>query len=874
MPADRKPKSLLLILVLCVSAAGLIFGYLLLPNLIEKKARQSLLESTPFSSIDVAVRHVGLFGTEFGNIVVGDAQKNGLAVGSISVIYSPASLIQKRIKHIDINGLTIFLESKNGRISMPGIDIPDLPAKQKAAPATIEMGLDLEQLKISNGILNLDVDGYLVLIPFDLLLTQTDPDHKEIYSATLQAYPRGEKITVSADLNLSENRCLVKIVAESLQLDKFADLFNKVSVRAITGRATIDGQAEINLLPMELVSARIKADLQPFAVDFGSIRIGSPKNDAGSQPLQFTLTVNGRKLLYALQNVSISGPARVTIDSSGTMEMPDGKVHGKGAFSVSISDIPSAANQDVVHITGKANYTYNPPTGEWHIEVTPDKESPARSLDKKIKLQYRGNIIQSAYPDFKVSGQGMNNTGAVSFTASLPRVTFRQDSVAVTLDLFLNGDVKMLPGEAGEEGQFKASGFLELKNGKMQDKKSAVSVQNINGKIPWQWPPSSTSTKGSIAVSKMYWQKNDLGNFKGDITLKETNYFLDSSYTSNLFEGLALNISGQAGLSDTGFAADLQIQTQAGSFASVNLGKINPSLKDSYLNGKLAIDGSMSLDNNGLQGQMLLNMQDGTLEFTEKEYVIDGIGLTVQLPFLPELRTGPTQQLRFNKASFGNISIHQGRVAWQLEPSGSVFIEESAFKWAGGTIYANGVRISPGDEQLTIPLFCDRLKLTEILQQFGIANAEGEGTVSGRIPLHMNKNTITFEDGFLYSSPGQGGSVKVAAFDLLTTGIPKNSPQFAQIDFAAEALKNFKYNWVKLLLQTTGEDLVMQMQMDGKPVQSLPFSYNSETGTFARLKDNQRGVDQPIRLDVNFRFPLNRFLGYSGKIQDLMKKIK
>jgi hypothetical protein len=230
--------------------------------------------------------------------------------------------------------------------------------------------------------------------------------------------------------------------------------------------------------------------------------------------------------------------------------------------------------------------------------------------------------------------------------------------------------------------------------------------------------------------------------------------------------------------------------------------------------------------------------------------------------------------LRFSNASFGNISIHQGRVAWQLEPSGSVFIEESAFKWAGGTIYANGVRISPGDEQLTVPLFCDRLKLTEILQQFGIANAEGEGTVSGRIPLLINKNTITFEDGFLYSSPGQGGSVKVAAFDLLTAGIPKNSPQFAQIDFAVEALKNFKYNWVKLLLQTTGEDLVMQMQMDGKPVQSLPFSYNSETGTFARLKNNQRGIDQPIRLDVNFRFPLNRFLGYSGKIQDLMKKIQ
>ncbi|MDH3922442.1 MAG: carboxylate transporter, partial [Desulfobulbaceae bacterium] len=129
-------------------------------------------------------------------------------------------------------------------------------------------------------------------------------------------------------------------------------------------------------------------------------------------------------------------------------------------------------------------------------------------------------------------------------------------------------------------------------------------------------------------------------------------------------------------------------------------------------------------------------------------------------------------------------------------------------------------------------------------------------------------------DGFLYSSPGQGGSVKVSAFDLLAAGIPKNTPQFAQVDFAAEALKNFQYNWVKLILNTEGEDLIMQMQMDGKPVQSLPFKYDSQTGLLQRIENTGQGIMQPIRLDVNFRLPVNRFLGYSGKIQDMMKKIK
>ena len=131
-----------------------------------------------------------------------------------------------------------------------------------------------------------------------------------------------------------------------------------------------------------------------------------------------------------------------------------------------------------------------------------------------------------------------------------------------------------------------------------------------------------------------------------------------------------------------------------------------------------------------------------------------------------------------------------------------------------------------------------------------------------------------FEDGFLYSSPGQGGSVKVAALEMLSAGIPRNTPQFAQVDFAAEALKNFQYNWVRLLLNSEGEDLVMQMHMDGKPVQSLPFIYDSRTGLLQRADETKKGINQPIRLDVNFRLPLNRFLGYSGKIQDIMKNVQ
>ena len=411
-----------------------------------------------------------------------------------------------------------------------------------------------------------------------------------------------------------------------------------------------------------------------------------------------------------------------------------------------------------------------------------------------------------------------------------------------------------------------------MNKAKAEEQESRVNIDSLEGRIPWQWSLTDRETAGWINIKGIKWKNKDLGSFESTVRLKNMAYLLDGRFTHSLLNGLVTNITGQAG-GDSEYQASLAIQMDATPFSSLHLGKIDPALNNSYLDGELGLDGSLKVDAKGLRGSMRLILQNGRLEFPEKKYVLDNINLTLLMPSLPDLRSAPAQKILFDKASVGDLTFEHGKVVWQLESPDSIFIEEGVVSWAGGRIFTNAVRISSDRKEFVVPIFCDRLRLTEILNQFGVSNAEGEGTVSGRIPLLVGKDTIRFEDGFLYSSPGQGGSVKVTALDLLSAGIPRNTPQFAQVDFAAEALKNFQYNWVRLLLNSEGEDLVMQMHMDGKPVQSLPFSYDSQTGLLQRIEDNTQGINQPIRLDVNFRLPLNRFIGYSGKIQDILKKI-
>jgi hypothetical protein len=88
------------------------------------------------------------------------------------------------------------------------------------------------------------------------------------------------------------------------------------------------------------------------------------------------------------------------------------------------------------------------------------------------------------------------------------------------------------------------------------------------------------------------------------------------------------------------------------------------------------------------------------------------------------------------------------------------------------------------------------------------------------------------------------------------------------MELAREALKDYDYSWAKLNITSEGEELLLQMQMDGKPAKMLPFVYRKDIGGFVKVEAGSKGSKfQGIRLDVNFRLPLNKMLQYKGLIK-------
>ncbi|MFH0728186.1 MAG: YdbH domain-containing protein [Pseudomonadota bacterium] len=400
----------------------------------------------------------------------------------------------------------------------------------------------------------------------------------------------------------------------------------------------------------------------------------------------------------------------------------------------------------------------------------------------------------------------------------------------------------------------------------------SLTITDISGKIPFQWPLAGAGAAGEFSAKSLQWQHLSLGAIAAAVHQREKGVVVSGSYNSLLLPGLSVGLSGNAALTENGWIAAGQILLPEYRVREdVDLGQFVKEAAGIFFKGEISLAADLAVSESCPAGSMTLGLRDARVKFADTGFAVDGLSMTLAFPEVTSLRSAPRQVLRVNKLSLGDIVATDFSADFQIESPTTLFIEQSRFNWCGGKVGTQAFRISPGADDYRLTLYCDRLKLAKILEQFGAAKAEGDGTVNGRVPVSFSGTQLTFQDGFLYSTPGDGGKIKLADTKILTAGLPSGSPEFLQMEIAGEALKDFEYSWVKMNLGTEGDTLLMQLKFDGKPAAPLPFIYQRDIGRFIRVEADAKGsVFQGIRLDVNFRLPLDDILKY----KELLNKMK
>ncbi len=425
-----------------------------------------------------------------------------------------------------------------------------------------------------------------------------------------------------------------------------------------------------------------------------------------------------------------------------------------------------------------------------------------------------------------------------------------------------------LKGRAGPHG---SKTWLNTRMGQISFGRFLMT--GINLKLPFKWPPAAGNDKGRITISALNRQKEKLG--KARLEIRQSRQGLRLSGRWNLpWAAACIDVKGEASLFGPQPGANIQFKNGCERILrDFDLGRLNPQLTGYNINGDIDLSGRAVYNNRGLKSRLRLNLSHVQIDAPNLKLQDGSLSLT--LPSLTPLKSAARQTLSFKALKMGNISLAGGRVDFQIESPNSIFIEKSDLQWCGGHVYTQAMRFSPKVHNYDLILHCDRLRIAGLLQQFGAGEASGQGRVSGRIPIAIKNGRLMPREGFLYSTPGEGGNIKVTGLEAITSGIAEGSRQSAQLDLARAALKDFHYDWARLDLNAQGDDLIMRMQIDGKPAGVLPFVFKRKLGAFVRVKDNNPGSRfQGIKLDVNFRLPLTRILDYGSAIKAVKDQIE
>nr|NJM01109.1 hypothetical protein [Desulfobacula sp.] len=272
-----------------------------------------------------------------------------------------------------------------------------------------------------------------------------------------------------------------------------------------------------------------------------------------------------------------------------------------------------------------------------------------------------------------------------------------------------------------------------------------------------------------------------------------------------------------------------------------------------------------------LKSRMQVNIMDSRISFPESDLALKGIKARIDFSDLLVPETAPGQVLTIESIDVKKIRLSEAKIRFKLENAGSLLLENIRFKWCNGMISTESIRFPQERNEYHLTLFCDRLELTELLKQMGAFHAEGDGTLNGRIPLVYSEGRISFNNGFLFSTPGSRGKVVIENTDNIIAGIPADSPEFSQLDMAREALKDFDYEWAKLTFNTKEDTLSVNMELEGKPAGLLPFEYKKELGRFIRVDASSPGSRfQGIKLDVNLKLPFHDVMKFGNQLGSIL----
>jgi hypothetical protein len=894
-----------------------------LPGFLESKIISILKKDAAITDLALDFHELDLDGANLGSLRIGTPENPALIIRSIHIDYSPGGIYQKKIKKVSINGVELYGELRNGRFGFRGFDLEKVFAQfdsaetKKKAPDDHQYPFFPQLIEINNGALICILNEKTYRVPFEMNLARQENAVHNL-QANIRLYPRGQAVHISTDINLEHNRLVSQFTAKVLDLQRFSDIFKPLDGLSIAGLASLEATADIQLAPFAVssISGRLKGS--GVNVSYNNIEFQNPSDDPDkTAPLMidFEGSERGKWVITLSEFAAIAPIAARVSDMAATVQPSRDGYRILGNFNISLG---TSANSSKSLVPLRFREPFDlplkfsgifPKIGKWQFNLT--SQARRQPLPKGTSFDYGQIHFTTKFPNLHLNTTGIEDRISAAYKLRVPDVHIRSEGVDIfvpefvfkgktnlprnkpknpisVVELDLSGMTMTLNSAKIKLDRLSAGGKLQrdntghqtltamvqFANTDIETARGGIRLKQVQGAIPLKFPAGDSREKGSVSISAATYQDVKLGTIEADLRQTISGISFSGELKNHLIPQLVAKFAGESN-----FGGNKNYETRAQfelfypqSAPEIDLGKFLPVASGFTFEGKFLEKGQFVIGKGGLRATAESSLSNASLRHRENNITVEGIQMALSIPELPKMRSAAGQKLKFARASFGDMNIENGEINFQIESPRSVLVEKSHFNWCDGQVDAPAIRLKAGLKDYSLILYCDRLNLAKVLEQFGAASVEAQGELNGKIPIQYNNGQLNFHDGFLFTTPGETGKIRMTDTEILTAGIPQDTPQYVQMELARKALEDYDYAWAKLNLTTEGDDLLLNLQLDGKPAKSLPFVYRKDMGGFAKVEAGVQGSTfQGIRLDVNFRLPLNKIMQYKELIQMIQK---
>ena len=842
----------------CLLLAGL---WIALPWLAQELLVPMLASALRTPHLSADIRRADFSGLDLGEVTL--APDSGIRTGAILVDWSLSGLLQGRVDRVRVLGLQILVREQDGKWEVPGLPRLEKSSASDSAPMFMPKVGEL----YVDGRINLEGPRIALSAPLSVNGSLGEDGRLRLDTRTALA---GQAMGLALDAKLDRNDFRLTFTLPPASVAALASLVPGLDSLPVSG--TVASMASVNLSPDQKPAVAVNLRLDSMRTLLGSSALAQDGNATMQLDWQ-----DGAKL--SLDPVHLSAPLPLVLTVSDIEADLDTNTYGC-SWSIALAALPGVEFSSAPLLTGRteamrgehgwdlrtraelSSLHLSPvqaPGIKATLEPTPltldiSTNATATRIDAGLalgRLRLAEESSEASISGLRLACNATSGSSGLNGTCSLDGALLEAKQPGLTLtSTRLEGQLSFDLGE-----QPSLNGTLTANARAKAGDTAAV----MSARLPLAWPQPATSP-GSVNLD-VNWKKKGLAKISSRIVQKMHGFSLDGT-ASLLPLTLRASLKGDVNLFRP---EESWMEFKAGQNLTLpgNLAQFAPALAD--LSGSARLDATARLDmSHGVP--MLpatLRISGLSLSHAQSKATLSNGSASLAFSNLLTVRSDPDGRMAFDRLQLGTVILDQGDIHFQVEAPHSILVEGCSFHWAGGRVGSQSFRVNPGVEDYTVELYCDRVELTQALEQFGMTQAQGGGTANGRIPVRYKDGALTFDNGFLYSTPGEKGVLRVQGTEILTAGVPPGTPQYGQLDLAAEALKDFAYEWAKINLHTQGRELVVSLQLDGKPAKPLPFTFDRDIGGFARVSASSPGsVFQGIRLDVNFRLPLDRLLQY------------